>query len=86
VQRANGVSWSLAAVPEYDLNETSLGGTMPEYRLYRLNELGRIMGPSVDIDVPDDAAVIAKAVEINHANIIEVWSGPRLVSRVDPKR
>jgi hypothetical protein len=57
---------------------------MPEYRLYRLNEVGRLMGPSIEIDAPDDAAAIAKAVEIDHAYIIEVWSGARLVSRVDP--
>jgi hypothetical protein len=57
---------------------------MPEYRLYRLKENGRLLGPSIEIDVPDDAAAIAKAIEIDHAYIIEVWCGARLVSRVDP--
>jgi hypothetical protein len=57
---------------------------MSEYRLYRLNEVSRLLGPAIEIDVPDDAAAIARAVEIDHAYIIEVWSGARLVSRVDP--
>jgi hypothetical protein len=59
---------------------------MPEYRLYRLNASGRLLGPSVDIDVLDDAAAIAKAIEADHAFIIEVWLGSRLVSRVDSSR
>jgi hypothetical protein len=59
---------------------------MPEYRLYRLSETGRLMAPAVGIDVPNDAAAIAKAIEIDHAYVIEVWAGSRLVSRVDPNR
>lgn len=57
---------------------------MPEYCLYRLNEDGRLLGPSIEIKVPDDAAAIAKAIAVDHAYLIEVWCGNRLVSRVDP--
>jgi len=59
---------------------------MTEYRLFRLDATSRIMGPAIELDLPDDDAAIAKAVEIDHAHTIEIWSRARLVSRVNPTR
>jgi hypothetical protein len=44
------------------------------------------MAPAVEIEVQDDAAAVDKAIKLDHAYVIEIWSGARLVSRVDPDR
>ena len=59
---------------------------MPDYRLFRLDSSNRIIGPAIVVTEPDDDAAITKAIEIDHADVIEVWCGPRFVSRVDPNR
>jgi hypothetical protein len=59
---------------------------MSDYRLFRLDGANRIMGPAIEISVSDDDAAIVKAIEIDHADVIEIWSGPRFVRRVDPNR
>lgn len=56
---------------------------MPDYRLYRLNELNRII-QAVEYSGVDDDAAVAEAIRIDHAAVVEIWCGWRLVSRVDP--
>jgi len=57
---------------------------MVHYRLYRLRTNNSIID-ALDIDAHDDEAAMAKAVEIDHAPLIEVWCGTRMVSRVAPQ-
>ena len=59
-------------------------GALPEYRLYRLNADNHVDEPSVDINVADDAEAVLAAFRIDHAAVIEVWNGKRLVTRVYP--
>lgn len=66
------------------LSLVSVRKTMPQYRLFRLDGANRIMGPGIEITVSDDDAATRKAIEIDHAQIIEIWCGPRYVTRVDP--
>ena len=59
------------------------GAIMSSYRLYRLNAADRIID-AIDFDGPDVNSAKSEAVRIDHADIIEIWCGTRLVARVDP--
>lgn len=56
---------------------------MPEYRLYFLNAADKILRAE-DLDCGDDSAAVEAAHALDHAAAIEIWSGRRLVARVDP--
>lgn len=58
---------------------------MPEYRLYRLHVDDSVFD-RVDYIGPDDAAAIAEAIRIDHAEYVEIWNGVRKVTRVAPGR
>jgi hypothetical protein len=56
---------------------------MTEYRLYTVESDGRFIGSrTFTADSDDDAAVWAKQQIEDHS--VELWSGPRLVRRLDP--
>jgi hypothetical protein len=56
---------------------------MPNYRLYRLDTNDRIMD-ALEFEGPNDDAAVAEAVRVDHAAVIEIWSGARKVGSVDP--
>jgi predicted dinucleotide-binding enzyme len=57
---------------------------MVEYRAYTVDQDGRILGVNALV-CSDDAEAIeqAKRLVLNYA--IELWSGTRLVTRLEPK-
>jgi len=57
---------------------------MPEYRLYRLNAAGRVCAPGIEVMLVDDAEAVVEALRLDHADVIEIWCGKRLVTRVHP--
>jgi hypothetical protein len=62
-----------------------LGGAMASYRLYRLNAANKIID-ALDFEGPDLASAKAEAIRIDHAEIIEIWCGVRMVARVNPNQ
>jgi hypothetical protein len=54
------------------------------YRLYKLRG-GRITGPAEVIECVDDHGAIEKAKQQLAGLAIEVWHGPRLVTRLEPR-
>ena len=56
---------------------------MPSYRLYRLNAADKIID-AIDFDGPDVNSARTEAARIDHADIIEIWCGARLIARVKP--
>jgi hypothetical protein len=55
---------------------------VPDYRLYKLSNADRIVGPPTTITRDSDAQVIAKAKAMLDGLDIEVWDGPRVVVRL----
>jgi hypothetical protein len=55
---------------------------MPAYRLYKLRDADRIVGPPTVIECASDAEIIAKAKAMLDGLDIEVWDGPRVVVRL----
>ena len=56
---------------------------MTEYRLYTVGNDGHFIGSrTLTADSDDDAVVWAKPQIEDHS--VELWSGPRLVRRLDP--
>lgn len=58
---------------------------MAHYRLYFQDERGHFIR-AADADVKSDDEALARALELDHAHGIEVWSGPRKVALVQPAR
>lgn len=57
---------------------------MPEYRIYTVKKDGHFVGPPKVVECPNDEAVIAEAKQLLNGLRIEVWQGPRVVTRLDP--
>ena len=74
-------SWTLGTERRCRAPVQKLGCMMPSYRLYRLNVANKIIDAS-DFDGPDLDSAKAEAVRIDHAEIIEIWCGARMVARV----
>jgi hypothetical protein len=55
---------------------------VPAYRLYRLKDGDRIVGPATMVECNSDSEVIAKAKAMLDGLDIEVWDGPRVVVRL----
>jgi hypothetical protein len=55
---------------------------VPAYRLYKLKDGDRIVGPPTMIECNSDSEVIAKAKAMLDGLDIEVWDGPRVVVRL----
>ena len=54
---------------------------MKDYRLYFMSAEDRILRAE-DIECEDDAAALEAARVLDHAAVIEIWCGTRLVGRV----
>ena len=64
-------------------HELGRGRQMTEYRLYTVENDGHFIGSrTFTADSDDDAVVWAKQQIEDHS--VELWSGPRLVRRLDP--
>ncbi len=57
---------------------------MATYRFYPINAGGRIRGPAVVHDLPDDAAALIHAKHLKADCDIEIWQGTRLVETFKP--
>lgn len=57
---------------------------MPYFRLYRIGRDGRILD-AITIEAQDETAAVSAAIAYDHAPWVEIWSGHRLVARVDPE-
>jgi regulator of RNase E activity RraA len=57
---------------------------MHEYRIYILDENGRIAGPATTLECVDDRAAVAQAQQQLNGRALEVWNGARKVVRLDP--
>jgi hypothetical protein len=77
--------WTLVTERQCSTHVRRLGGIMPMYRLYRLNAANKIID-AIDYEGPDLDSVKAEAVRIEHAEIIEIWCGARMVARVNPNQ
>lgn len=59
---------------------------MPLYRFYYVNSDGHITEPPRIAEFQDDRAAIVAAEALVTDKAIEVWDGPRVVIRLEPKR
>lgn len=58
---------------------------MPHYRLYRLDpDTGHITGAE-DMHAADDVAAVHEVQQRRHDVPVELWSGPRKITRVDAR-
>lgn len=57
---------------------------MPEYRFYTINRNGRIAGPPIDYELPDDDGAVKEANKLLGGQAIEIWQGARVVAHLDP--
>ena len=57
---------------------------MHEYRIYILDENGRIAGPATVLECLDDQAAVAQAQQHLNGGAVEVWNGARMVVRLGP--
>ena len=58
---------------------------MGHYRVFVLDEKDHIEDPPRIVECGDDQAAITEAKQYLDGRVIEVWSGPRRVVRLDPK-
>jgi hypothetical protein len=59
---------------------------MANYRIYRLNELGRITAPPVEIECDNDQETIEEAQKRAGTKALEIWRGAELVYRFMAKQ
>jgi hypothetical protein len=57
---------------------------MREYRIFRLDDAGSILGPSKLIKCENDQEVIKKVQEAMSGETMEIWEGPRRVATNRP--
>jgi len=58
---------------------------MPEYRIYTVKKDGHLIGPPKVVECPNDEAAVTEAKQLLDGLVIEVWQGPRVVMRLEPK-
>ena len=56
---------------------------MSEYRLYFLNKTDQIVRRK-EFDLPNDEEALAKAKQYIGGRAMELWTGTRLIARIDP--
>ena len=56
------------------------------FRIYTLNNAGRIIGPPTEITAESDDEALIKAGKWGDTNDVEVWEGPRLVAKLDRQK
>jgi hypothetical protein len=59
---------------------------MHEYRIFTLDENGRVAGSAMTLECIDDHAAVARAQQHLNGRAVEVWKGARMVVRLDPLR
>jgi hypothetical protein len=57
---------------------------MPEYRIFRLDEAGKLLGPSKTVICDNDQEAIRKVREALGGEVIEIWQGSRRIATVRP--
>ncbi len=55
---------------------------MPDYRLYRLNDAGRIKGPPVVLTSSSDEEAIKEAQQYRDGSDMELWERSRRVASI----
>ena len=53
---------------------------MTVYRLYEIDEAGRVRGASIIMDARDDAEVVERAQAYREFHAVEIWDGSRRVA------
>jgi hypothetical protein len=59
--------------------------TMPDYRIFEINKLGRIRGPAQIVTCENDEEAIHTAGPLVNGYGVELWQGVRLVTRLQSK-
>lgn len=58
---------------------------MPEYKIYSVRKDGHIARPPDVVECVNDEAAVQVAKKLLDGQLIEVWEGPRVVMRLEPK-
>jgi hypothetical protein len=59
--------------------------TVPEYRIYNLEQNGEVVIARVDLTLESDEIAVLQAEKLIVGETVEVWQGDRLVTRLDPE-
>ena len=59
---------------------------MVEYRIYTIEKDGHIASPPQILEAEDDYTAVEKAQQFRDGKVIEIWTGKRLVVRLDPEK
>lgn len=57
---------------------------MPEYRIFRLDDAGKILGPSEAISYENDQDAIRETRKTLDGATLEIWDGPRRIATLRP--
>jgi len=57
---------------------------MPEYRIFRLDDAGKILGPSEAIQFENDQNAVRETRKTLSGATIEIWEGPRRIATIRP--
>jgi hypothetical protein len=57
---------------------------LPEYRIFRLDNAGKSLGPSKTIVCENDEEVINKVRGVVGGDMMEIWEGPRRIATIRP--
>jgi hypothetical protein len=55
---------------------------MPDYRIYEINKIGRVVGRPHHITCDNDDDAVQKATPLMGDRDIEVWQGTRVVAQI----
>jgi hypothetical protein len=59
---------------------------MPEYRIFRLNNAGNVLGPSVQIKFENDQEAVRETRKNLDGATLEIWDGMRRIAILKPER
>jgi hypothetical protein len=57
---------------------------MPEYRVFRLDDAGKILGPSSAATFDGDQEAIREVRKTLNGATLEIWEGPRRIATIRP--
>jgi hypothetical protein len=57
---------------------------MPEYRVFRLDDAGKILGPSQAVRFESDQDAITETRKALNGATLEIWEGPRRIATLRP--
>jgi hypothetical protein len=58
---------------------------MPQYRVFRLDLAGKVLGPSEKIEVDNDQDAIREARKNLNGATLEIWDGMRRIAILKPE-